>query len=122
MKMVVRSEEVVVAGFGIRSVGTLSFAFELENATGPIPLTKRTKSLNIRTVYIWYRFNSRQGQKVFLLFAASRPALRPTKQQPRYLSNLCAMNGFTISPCKVRVSYRSRPVTAVGVDPIPNLF
>jgi hypothetical protein len=43
MTMVVRSEEVVVAGFGIRSVGTLSFVFELENATGPIPLTKRAK-------------------------------------------------------------------------------
>jgi hypothetical protein len=33
----------VIAGFGIRSVGTLSFVSELENATGPIPLTKRTK-------------------------------------------------------------------------------
>jgi len=43
MKMIVRSEEIVVAGFGIRSVGTLSFVSELENAAGPFPLTKRTK-------------------------------------------------------------------------------
>jgi len=41
--MVVRSEEIVVAGFGITSVGTLSFVSESENAKGPIPLTKRTK-------------------------------------------------------------------------------
>jgi hypothetical protein len=48
MKMVLRSEEVgttsfVVAGFGISSVETLVFVPELENVTGPIPLTKRTK-------------------------------------------------------------------------------
>jgi len=43
MKIVMRSEEIVIAGFGIRSVGTLSFVSELENTTGPIPLKKRTK-------------------------------------------------------------------------------
>jgi hypothetical protein len=64
---------------------------------------------------ILYRFDSRQRQKVFLFSEASRPFLKPTKQQPRYFSNLCAMNDFTISPCKMRISHRNRPVT-VGED------
>lgn len=92
VKMVVRSEKIVVAGFGIGSVGTLRFVSESENARGYSTDEEDEIIKCPNRVCIWYRFDSRQGQKVFS--EALRPALGLTKQQPRYLSNFMCNERF----------------------------